>query len=195
MPVSTAPARLRGDPLAGAVVQRRAAVQRRCHLETQPGPPAQHAREEADVQFARGLGQQAGLHRDAGAVQGLDAGAGHLRERVAHRHHHAGHAGLDERQHARRRAAMVGAGFQRHVHRGAARIVAAGAGVAQGHDLGMRVAGGLRVAAADDPPVRAVDDAAHARVGVGQADAVVGQRQRFVHGGQVGGPFGGQGVG
>jgi len=57
--------------------------------------------------------------------------------------------------------------------------VAARLRVAQGHHLGVRPAGGLRVALPQHGrTVRRHDHAAHARVRVGQADRLLGERQR-----------------
>ena len=47
--------RLAGDPLADAVVERAATVERDRGLEAQPRPAALHARDEADVELARFL--------------------------------------------------------------------------------------------------------------------------------------------
>jgi len=59
--------------------------------------------------------EQAFVDRDAGGAQPRRTLAGDLRERVFDRHHHAAQSRGDQRVAARRRAAMVGAGLQRHV--------------------------------------------------------------------------------
>ena len=58
--------RLAGDPLAGAVVERGAAVERDRRLQAQPRPAALHARDEADVELARFRAARARLDGDAG---------------------------------------------------------------------------------------------------------------------------------
>jgi hypothetical protein len=69
----------------------------------------------------------------------------------------------------RRRAAVVGTGFQRHVGRGAFDGFTASLRIAQGHDFGMRAPGLLGVALSDHLTVGRGEDAAYAGVGVGQA--------------------------
>ena len=58
---------LAGDPLALAVRERRAAVEARRDLHAHPRPAARHARDEADVQLARFVGQQPDVDGDPGA--------------------------------------------------------------------------------------------------------------------------------
>ncbi len=64
----------------------------------------------------------------------LDALAGDARVRVQHRDHHAHDSGVDDCSCARTGASGVAAGFERDVHRGAARLVARGI---QRNDLGV----------------------------------------------------------
>ena len=174
--------RLAGDPLAGAVGERRAPVERDRRLQAQPGPAAFHARDEADVELARLLAAAAPLDGDAGGLEPRRAAPGDERVRVAQRDDDARHAGSDERIGARRRAAVVRARLERDVDRRAANVDAARRGIAQRHRLGVRAARFLRVAAAGEPAVGADDDAADARIGIGQAHRVRGQRERFAHG-------------
>ena len=50
--VAVGPGRVAGDPLAAAIGQRRAAIQRGRHLQPHPGALAHHAGQETDVEFA-----------------------------------------------------------------------------------------------------------------------------------------------
>ena len=174
--------RLAGDPLADAVVERGAAVERDRGLEAQPRPAALHARDEADVELARFAFAGPEDDLDAGGGEARRALAGDERIRIAHRHHHPADAGGDERVGAGRRAAVVRAGLEADDDGGAAHVGAARGGVAQRHHLGMRPAGFLGVAAADDAAVAVDDDAADARIGIGQADRLFGERERLAHG-------------
>jgi len=54
------------------------------------------------------------------------------------------------------------------------------AGIPQGHHLGVRAAGLLRVPLAQDAAVGRADDAADARVGVGQSDGLRCQVERGI---------------
>jgi len=172
---------LAGDPLAHAVVERGAAVERDRRLHAQPRPAALHAREEADIDLARLVGEQADLNGDARRTQARNALACNQRVRVGHRDHDARDAGLDQRVAAGRRAAVVRAGFQAHAGRCAPHRLAVRSGVAQGHDFRVRSAGLLGVAAADHAAIGAGDDAADAWVGVRQPDRLLRQRQRVAH--------------
>src|SRR5690606_4432702 len=155
-----------------AVIERGAAVERRGRLHAHPGAPAQHAREETDVEFARGIGEQPALHLDAGGAQLRETIARDQRVRGADRRHNPGYAGLQQRVAAWWRAAVMRAGLERDVDGRAARILAAGAGVLQRGGFGMRSAGLLGVASADHPALWRDDDAAHARVRLAEADRV-----------------------
>ena len=155
---------LAGDPLAGAVGQRGAAVERDRGLQAQPRQAALHARDEADVERARLVGTGTVDDVDAGGGEPRCALAGDERIRIAHRHHDAADAGGDQRVGAGWRAAVVRAGLERDDDRRAAHVDAARGSVAQGHDLGVRAARFLRVAAARDGSVGRDDDAADARV-------------------------------
>ena len=178
-PVSTAPARLRqawpsaraASPVIHWLVpsaSARAAVERDRRLQAQPRPAALHARDEADVELARLVAAAAPLDGDAGRREPRRAAARDERVRVAQGDDDAADAGGDERVGARRRAAVVRARLERDVDGRAADVDAARGGVAQRHHLGVRAAGFLRVAAADDAAVGADDDAADARVRVRQ---------------------------
>ncbi len=157
MPVSTAPARLRqawpsaraASPVIHWLVPSASAVRPssdaatfmrthgrpRCMREKKPmfssrdgAPPL--AADDVDL--------------DAGRAQARDALAGDQRIRVFDGDDDPGDAGLDQRIAARRRAAVVRAGFEGDVGGGAARRRPV-AGVAQRHHLGVGFAGALRV--------------------------------------------------
>jgi hypothetical protein len=130
--------RLAGDPLADAVVEGAAAVERDRGLEPQPGPTALHARDEADVELAGFLFARTDDDLDAGGGQTRGTLAGDQRIRIAHRHHHPADTGGDERLGAGWRAAVVRAGLEADDDGGAAHVDTAARGVAQGHHLGMR---------------------------------------------------------
>ena len=106
---------LAGDPLARAVVERAAAVERDSRLHAQPRPAALHAREEADVEFARLAGEQPDVDADARGAQPRDAFPGNERVRVARGNDDPRQAGGDQCVAARRRAAVVRAGLQADV--------------------------------------------------------------------------------
>ncbi len=152
--------RLAGDPLAGAVVQRGATIERGRDLQAQPGPPALHARQEADVDVTR-RGHQLGLagalgieHIDdhAGGTHARDALAGDERVRIDQRHHRPRQPGGDECVAARRCVALMRTRLQRDPGGAASKVDAGRARLAQRHRLGVGFARCLRVAAADDRP-------------------------------------------
>ena len=103
--------------------------------------------------------------------------AGHERIRIDHGGDDATHPGRDEHLGARRRAAMVVARLQRHIDGSAARGTTGGA---QGMNLGVRFAGPLVPAFADDHP-RRDDHASHPRIGRGRVEATSGEPQRPRH--------------
>ena len=182
--MAVAARRLAGDPLAGAVVEGGAAVERDRCLEAQPGPAPFHARDEADVELACSLADGA-----VGYVDHVDAGGGqprrtlacHQRIRVAHGHDDAADAGGDESVRTRWRAAVVRARLERDDDRGAAHIGASGCRVAQCHHLRVRTAGLLRVAATGDAAVGSDDDAADPWIRLREAERLSGQCQRLAH--------------
>ena len=172
-----------GDPLTLAVVQCRLAVQAGGHFQAHPGPAARHARNEADVQLTRLRLHQAVLEEDARRAQSFHAIAAHLGIGIAHRRHHARHARFDQRVGARRRAAVVAAGFERDIDGGAACLRS---GRAQRVGLGMRLAGADMPAFADDGAVPD-DDTADAGIGRGGEQAPACQLQRMGHEFMIGG--------
>ena len=108
-----------GDPLAGAVVQGGLAVQGSRDLHAQPGRLAHHPAEEAEVEFARFGGAGADLDLDAGGAQPREALAGHQRVGVWQGGHDLADAGAGQGVAAGAGAAVVGAGLQRHIGGGA----------------------------------------------------------------------------
>ena len=171
-----------GDPLAQAVVERRASVERRGDLQAHPRPLAQHAGEEADVQLActdrdRVIGFQH-RHVDAGSPQPADAVSGDQRIRVLQRNHHVSQAGLDQRVAAGWGTTVVRTRLERDPGGAAAHGMACGLGRAQRRHLGVRRAGALRVSAGQQAAIGGGDDAADAGIGIGQADGFVGVAQR-----------------
>jgi hypothetical protein len=90
---------------------------------------------------------------------------------------------LDQRVGARRRAAVMAAGFQRHIDGCATRRFA---GCLQRVHLGVRFAGTLVPALADHPAV-AHDDAADPRIGRGRPQSPRGEPERTRHEFVVGG--------
>ena len=134
-PLHVGARRLARDPLAGAVGERRAAVEARAELERDPGTAARHAAHEAAIEFRRLVRQQAHGRRDARGRETREAAAVHRGVRVAHGDDYPRHTGRDERIHAGRRAPVVRTGLERHVGRGAGRR---GAGVLERDDLGVR---------------------------------------------------------
>jgi len=101
---------------------------------------------------------------------------------VAHRCHHSRHAGVTKRFGARRRAAVMRAGFERDVHRRTACRYTRGF---QCVDFGVRGAGPLVPAFADDSAILD-DDASDTRVGAGGEQTARGELQRASHMGVIG---------
>ncbi len=137
-PVHVAPRVLARDPAALAVREGDAPVERRAGLQAHPGAAPREAREKSAM-VAAGLGlEQARLDADAGGPQALEAVAAHPRIGIADRGDHPRDARRDERVGAWRRAAVMAAGLEGHVHRGAG-----GAPAARGerHRLGVGFAG------------------------------------------------------
>jgi mono/diheme cytochrome c family protein len=74
---------------------------------------------------------------------------------------------------------MVGAGLQRDPGGGAADVVPGGVHCAQCHHLGVGLASPLGRPFAEYRAVGSADDAADARVGLGNAEAAFGEHQRL----------------
>jgi hypothetical protein len=172
MPVSRAPARAR-QPWPSA----RAASPVIHWLR-----PLARAAHHADVVGARAPRPGTGLHRDAAGAQPGEALAGHERIGVREGADHPRDAGGDQRVAAGTGAAVMRARLEGDVRGGAAHVLATGRGIAQGHDLCVRLAGGLGVSFPEY--TRAVgghQDASDAGIRLGVSDAAEGERQ---------GPFG-----
>ena len=176
-PVAARPRRLAGDPSAGAGPGRDAPVERGRELQGHERPAGALLEEEAGVQRL-GLGaHQPEVDLDPGLPQLRDALAVDPPVGAERRGDHPAHAGVDQRHGAGRRAAVVRAGLERDVDRGAER---ARAGPAQRLDLGVRPAARLGPAAAHDAAV--LDHhAADRGVRPGAAEAALGQPQRQRH--------------
>src|SRR5208283_5572225 len=130
-----------------------------------PGPPCGEPVYPADVELARVALAKTEIDRDTRLAQALAS----LRRGpvgIARGGDDAGHARGEQRLGTRRRSAMVVAGLQGHVRRGPVGRLAAGARGLEGDDFGVRLAGPLVPALADNAPV-AHDDAADARIGSG----------------------------
>ena len=142
-----------------------------------------HAVQKADVDVARctGLGRiRAGqLYVDAGGAQALQALAGYQRIGVLQGDHHAANASGDQRIAAGRRAPLMGAGLQRHIHRAACHRCTPAGRIAQRHDFGVGLASALGMAPANDPAVCRNDDATHPGIGVAQRHGLLRQLQRL----------------
>jgi hypothetical protein len=139
-------------------------------------------RDEAEVELARLGFHAAYFDRHARGPQPRGA-AGCDGVRIGHRGDDPSDAGLDQGIHARRRAAMVVAGFERDVGGGAPCGVS---GRPQGTDFGMGLAGLLVPAFADDA---AVPDEHAADAGIwGCGEEPAGrQPQGLRHEGVIGG--------
>ena len=111
-----------GDPLALAVDQRGAAVEAGGELDAHPRTAAASRDDEPDVELARSSSSSPSSTAMPAArsrcAPPAAAGIG-----IAHRGDHARDAGRRSRHRRRARAAVVVAGLERHVQRGAARIV------------------------------------------------------------------------
>ncbi len=184
--VHVPPRLLSGDPPACAVGERDAAIQRCRRLDAHPRPSARHAREIPAMGFRRCRREEARFHLHARGAQARVTLPAHERVGILESGDHAAHARGDERVGARRRPAMVAAGFEGHVGRRACRGFGAGR---QRLRLGVRFARTLVPALADDPPGLR-DHAAHAGIGRGGVAPVGGEgdgarHQGMVRGGEV----------
>ncbi len=171
-----------GDPSAAAVRGGAAAVEGGRVLPGHVRAAEAYGGEPGRV-AGRGLGlQEPALGLDPGGAQGVAAAAG-LRVRVCDGVEYAADAGLDERLGAGPRTTGVVAGFEGDVGGASAGGLADGV---QGVDLGVRAAGPLVPALADDGARGVRDDAADDRVGAGGAEAAGGELDGAAHGLRVG---------
>ena len=129
--------RFASDPLACAARQGGDAVQRGRHLQAHPGRAAHHAGDKAQVDLACLIGEQSDIDRDAGFAQALQALACHPGVGIDHRGDHAGHTLGHQQVGAGGGAAVVGAGFQCDVGRGALQDMAVLPGLFHRLDFGM----------------------------------------------------------
>ena len=166
-----------GDPLGVAAVGGDLAVERHRRLEQDPGPAGAGALAKGLVEQPRAVGQIAvgEHHLDAVVAQDPQAAAGGVLGRVVGGDHHAQDPGLADRVGARRRAAVVAAGLQRHVQRGVGQVVSAGG--ANRLDLGVGRAE-RAVKALADRPVAVGDHRPDQRVGADPAAALLGELDR-----------------
>ena len=137
-------------------------------------------RVEAPVSAERGARvrrEEADLDLDAGRAQAPETASIDDRMRIAGRDHAATNAGVEDRAHARRRAADMGAGLEGHVERGAAR---ARSRLLEGHGLGMGRPERAMPALAHDASALH-DERAHHGIGAHASAAPLGHAQRAPH--------------
>ena len=166
-----------GDPAAFARGGRDAPVERGGELERQTRPPGPDAPHEARVDLLRLGGETCGRHLDPGRPQRRETGARDPRIRILDGRDHPRDPGGDQRLGAGRRLADMGAGFQRHVSRRAAR---GRSGLRQSLRLRVRPPAIRRPAPTDDAALRD-DHAAHCRIGPDPPQTAPGKPQRRAH--------------
>lgn len=137
-----------GDPLRLPPPIRDGAVEAAGDLADDEGAPAQPVREVRGQVVGEPRAHRPGResHLDPSGLQGLDPSTSHPWIWIDEAHLHTCHARLDDRIDAGRRAAMVGAGLERHAHLGAA---SQGTGRSESGDLGVGTPGMGRPADAD----------------------------------------------
>ena len=167
----------RRDPPAGPVGRRDPAVEGRRDLPHDERPPQAHAGQPPLVGCLGLAGQQAADDLDTGSTQHGGA-AGRGRARLRGRVHDPDDAGRQQRARAGAGPAGVRARLQRDDGRAAAGPVA---GRGQREHLGVRPAGPLVPALADDHTRRVEHDGADVGVGVGGLAAGRGQRDGAAH--------------
>ena len=171
------PRRCARDPLAVAVCQRGAAVERGGEFEGDEGAATADAAEEAAIEGGGFGGTDVFRDGNPGGAQAGDALPRDERVGVAAGDDGAGDAGGDEGVGAGRGAAVMGAGFEGDVGGSTTGGVARRA---QGVDFGVRLARVLVPAFADDGVILD-EDAADARVGGGGVEAAPREFQRAPH--------------
>ncbi len=165
------------DPAALAVRERRATVEARGGLEAHPRAAAAHALQEAGVERRRFRVEQPARDRDTGCRKPRGTAPVDARVRIAHRVDHARKPRFDQGIGARGRAAVVAAGLERDIGRGAHR---ARAGLAQCADFGVRLTSAHMPALAyDGLPAR--DHAADARIRIRRFKPAFRKRERAAH--------------
>ncbi len=137
-----------------------------------------HAPDVAGMGAPRLGGADADVDRDAGGAQPRMARAGDLRVGVFERGDHARDAGGDDRVGAGRRLAVMRAGLERHVERGAARCLAGAAAAPRSrHAAGRRLASSR---ARRSTPL-ATTTAPDGRIGPGAPEPAPAERERQRH--------------
>ena len=169
------------DPLAGAVGQRRAAVETRAELQRDPGPCRASCAQTKPRFSSRGLRLRAGPTRsgDSACGQSREAAAVHARVRIPHRDDDPRDARLDQRIDAGRRAAVVRTGLERDV--GRARRAPRLAASRSANDLGVRLARALRASPRRPPGRHRTQHAADRRIRRRRIQSRRGELQRPRH--------------
>ncbi|OQA30030.1 MAG: hypothetical protein BWY56_02582 [Acidobacteria bacterium ADurb.Bin340] len=140
-------------------------------FEGHPGQARADELEEGRVEAGAGLAQAAFFHGHPGAPQQGQAASIHPGVGVPNAHHHPGRPGPQQRVRAGGGPAVVAAGLQGHVGRGAPGVLAPGLRIPQGQDLPVGIPGPGVGPAAQEPPVPH-QYTAHGRVGTGEPHAL-----------------------
>ena len=138
------------NPCGLASRQRDLFIHRDRQLESHVRPAVLHAPDVAGMSVPRLLRADADLDHDAGFSHAPMAGTRDLGIGIDQRRNHARNASRDDRVGARRRLAMMRAGLERYIKRGATRRIA---GTGERLGLGMGPPARLRPAAANDDSV------------------------------------------
>jgi hypothetical protein len=160
-----------------------AAIQAHRPFEDAKGAALVHPVDEGAVELACFRLAHRFNHLDARLAQLCDAVAGNAWIGIAHRHHHAFHAGGDQGLAAGGGAAVVAAGLQRH-HGGA--VVGPRTGASQGMHLSVGCTGPLVKPLAHRSSLGIEHHAAHQGIRAGAACAEAGQLQGPLHPGPPG---------
>ena len=172
---------LAGDQQARTRQPRRVAIGGLCELQGDGRPPFGRAQDVAAMEPPRGVRQNAGDDLDAAFAQELVPAPAHPRVGVLESGHHAGDPRRHDRVDAGRRPAVMRAGLERDIERGAARR---STGVLERDALRVRAPARLGHALREDQrplPVGADDQRADRGVRPGQAEVALAKRQRHAH--------------
>ena len=178
--MGVAAAGLPRDPAAVARGAGDAPVGRHGPLGHHVGAAGPDEVKEHRVQRVALLAQHAAHHLDASRLKAGKALASHQRVGVARPRHDPRHAGREQCIDAGRLLAVVGAGLQGHIRRGARGVLATPGAIGQGVCLGMGLSVAL-VPALADHTAGAHDHAAHQRVRVREARTPPGKLHRPGH--------------
>jgi hypothetical protein len=126
----------------------------------------------------RGLGRQPDFDDDAARAEDREAAAAHGGVRILHRRDDPDDAGIDDPADARAGAALMAAGLERAIER---RAAGARPRRRERVHLGMRLAGALVEALADNDAVRRHDDGTNERVGARAPAPARRMKQRSLH--------------